>query len=134
MELDINSLNLKTARNMLVYECNLRKSDEIQNMYDIVASTSEYVEDYVQGLTLEKFNYKNNKVSLNNYRLIYAKFGSDVIDYAFYLKYNMMKKPLQVGSKVPDVLLYNYNKKLPESLFRDIQNDKPLIIFSGSIS
>lgn len=140
VDLDINYLTLDLARQMLIYECDLRKSEYVQNLYTYIQNGKvtdiELIEDYVQFSTIEKFGYDTSKNSLINYRLINAKFGHDVHDYAFYLKYNIMKNELMPGTIIntDDIKLINISDNSKET-FSNVAIDGQLsLIFSGSIT
>jgi hypothetical protein len=138
-DLDINALNLDEARQMLEHECSLRKSDEVQKMYTLIQTGQindlELIEDYVQYMTIGKFDYSQTKNSLKNYRLIYAKFGSDVVSSAFYLKYNIMAEPLLPGNlvNISDMDLIRYSDRVCVK-FDELCDKRPTLIFSGSIT
>lgn len=151
MNFDINKIELEDARKMLIYECNLRKSEIIQKLYTLIQEKkmedSELIENYVQYQTLKYFNYDTTIENLKNYRQIAYKFGQDVEDYAFYLKYNIMKEPLINGSQIDTkdltVLTLNKDPVNFNSFFQRTEcastsfvnnNDKPILIFSGSLT
>ncbi len=135
----INNLTLDQARQMLIYECKLRKSEKIQNLYTLIQTGKiqdlELIENYVQYATIKFFDYEPSEKSLKNYRMINSKFGSQVTDYAFYLKYNIMKDHLYPGSIVDtrDIKLIKYSDKTITD-FKNISNGNLSVIFSGSIT
>ena len=136
----IENIDKKLAIELLKYECELRKSNEIQDYYTFLDNSKggrqEIVENFVQFKTIRDFGFKPNWDSLNNYRQISKKFQNDkeVENSAFYLKYNIMKLGnLNLGDIAPDVPLL-YLDKSPCSLYDFKDETKPLVILSGSIS
>jgi len=138
-DLCIDKLSLDLARQMLIHECNLRKSAFVQNMYTLIQTGQvvdlELIENYVQYATIAFFGFNTSKNSLKNYRMINYKFGSHVVDYAFYLKYNIMKNMLTPGTVVntSGIKLINYDDK-SVSNFENVCQNKQSLIFSGSIT
>ncbi len=136
MDLVINDVNLDLARQMLTFECDLRKSTDIQNMYTLVQTGQirdlELIEDYVQYMTIKEFGMAPTLASLRNYRLISRKFGDQIFSYAFYLKYNIMQPQLMPGTLVDtsDVKIINY----ASGDVVDFPSTVPSLIFSGSLT
>lgn len=63
-DLLINELTLDVARQMLTYECELRKSDQTQELYTLIQTGDihdrELIEDYVQYLTVMSSTLQHN--------------------------------------------------------------------------
>ncbi len=139
-DLNIDILTLDLARQMLIYECDLRKSNHVQNLYTSMQTGEvldiELIEDFVQFSTIEKFGHNPSTKSLKNYRLIYTKFGSDVTEYAFYLKHNIMKDELIPGTIVDtsDIKLINHLNGSLVNFENVAKNGQLSLIFSGSMT
>lgn len=136
--LSIDNINEELAIEMLTFECDLRKSDEIQDLYDIrfgKKREGESIESLVQRRTLKQFGYDETKSNLTEYRKIGTKFWDNerVRNSAFFLKNNIMEDvPTELREQVIDVKLTSLNGK-EVNLF-DFCGEKPLVILSGSLS
>lgn len=135
MNLLIDDLSFEIAKDMLIYECDLRKSKEIQELYTLIQTkevdNTDIIENSVQYLTLEKFGYDLTKQNLKNYRMIGKKFGSKISEYAFYLKYNIMKEQLMPGT----ILNTEHIKLIRNNQLYDFNNIcSTSLIFAGSIT
>jgi hypothetical protein len=140
--LRISDITEDLAVALLRYECKLRKSDEIQDYYTFLDNSEEgrreTVENYVQFKTIRKFGYDPTWESISEYRKMADKFSDSekVRDAAYYLKYNIFTcGNLKVSDQSPDVGLVDLeNKPCRLSEYLDTENNKPLVIFAGSIS
>ena len=96
----------------------------------------ELIENYVQYMTIKEFGFEPSEVSLRNYRLINYKFGEQVTDYAFYLKYNIMKDELVPGTIVDtdDIQLVKHADQSVWNFNHVCKDNQLSLIFSGSIT
>lgn len=136
--LSIGNIDEELAVKMLTFECDLRKSDKVQGMYDEKNSwkyKGESIENFVQRETLKNFGYLDSIENLGEYRKIGIKFwGNEKIrNSAFFLKYNIMEDvPKELRELVVDVKLNSLDGR-SVNLF-DFCGEKPLVILSGSLS
>lgn len=140
LNLNIENITEKLAVDLLTYECDLRKSDEMQDYYSFLENSKggkqEIVENFVQFKTIRDFGYVPDWESLRNYRKISEKFidSEKVRNSAFYLKYNIIEpSTVKVGTHAQNVSLLTLDK-IPCKLFDFIKSPKPLVILAGSIS
>jgi hypothetical protein len=115
-----------TPLSILKYECELRKSDEIQELYD---DYDGVLEDYIQERVIAELNLN---CSLNDYREMIGMVIDDPIirENVFYLKYNIMKE--KTINKFVDVPLITMDQS--NIMLSSLMKNKPLIIFAGSIT
>ncbi len=121
---------------MFLEECKLRKSDDIQKMYDeYYLSNNGYVEEVVQLTILNNFGYEPSEENLENYRHLIWKYRQvpEVRDQVFFMKHNIMREGnLNIGDPAPNVPLLNIEGHPSGTLF-DF-TDKPLIVLGGSLT
>jgi len=117
---------------ILLYECNLRKTEEIQLMYD---NCQGMIEDYIQQRVIDelKLNY-----TLNEYRRYIYQFSNvpEVREKVFFMKHNIMEH--KTITDFADALLINPETKIATQLetllTENATHSRPLVIISGSLT
>ena len=121
---------------MFIEECELRKSDDIQKMYDeYYLNNNGYVEEVVQLTVLNNFRFEPSEENLEKYRHLIWKYRQDpeVRDKIFFMKHNIMREgDLVIGDQAPDVPLLDTGGHISGTLF-DF-TDKPLVVLGGSLT
>lgn len=128
------NMSQQQALSMFLEECDLRKSDDIQKMYD-ENNNDGYVEDVVQTTLLHQFGYEPSGENLNVYRYLIGKYRQvlEVRDKVFFMKNNIMRQgTLKVDDIAPDADLLDLNKE--SHCLQEFMNEKPLVILSGSLT
>ena len=128
-----------TVLSMLRTEDRLRKSDEMQALYDQMSHVvGDQVERYIQRNVLKMFGFTPSMDNLSRYWQIRAKYGDndrEVMDSVIYLRYAHLLHECQIplGAQCPDASLVALDGNFV-SLSDYMANHERLVVLAGSMT
>jgi hypothetical protein len=140
MELDLDEVPRATVLAMLRAEDALRKSNEMQALYDKASHVQgDQVERFMQRHVLKAFGFAPSFANLRRYWGIRAKYGDDdaeLMETVIYLRYAHLLRhcTIPIGAACPDASLLAL-----DGTVRSLQHDymdkhEMLVVLAGSMT
>ena len=139
MEFNLDEVPRATVLDMLRAEDAMRKSDEMQQLYDKTRHIEgDQVERYIQRNVLKGFGFIPSVENLRSYWGIRAHYGDDddeLMDSVIYLRYAHLLKEcsLTLGDACPDASLFSLDG-ISRKLTNFIEDNDYLVILAGSMT
>ncbi len=127
--------NRETLLEMLQAEDKIRRSQEIQELYDQLKNNLE-LENVLQKNLLQSFGFEPTEENLLRYRRTRVFYADDqeIKNAVMYIKYDIMKKgDLRINDLAPDINLYHLDGS-QTNLLEFMKQDRPLIVVGSSSS